>query len=77
MLNFDSVWARLPCCILKGLQKRDFLDINLTTTFGVCNFKNTSTMRVIFVLKCSTFYLHLKNAEKKSEFFFPFRYNCI
>ena len=49
MLNFDSVWARLPCCFSKGLQKWDFLDIYLTTAFRVCNFKNTSAMRVIFV----------------------------
>ena len=32
-------------------MKRDFLDIYLTTVFGVGKFKNTSAMRVIFFLK--------------------------
>ena len=28
--------------------KQDFLGIDLTTFLGLCNFGNTSTMRVIF-----------------------------
>ena len=31
--------------------RRDFLDVDLTTFFGVTNFRNTSAMRVIFFLK--------------------------
>ena len=75
--DFCSLWAPLPCYSLKGLQKRDFLDIYLTTVFGVCNFKHTSAMRVTFSWKCSKFYLHFKNGENKSEKVFPFRDNCI
>ena len=75
--DFCSLWAPLPCYSLKALQKRDFLDIYLTTVFGVCNFKHTSAMRVTFSWKCSKFYLHFKNGENKSEKVFPFRDNCI
>ena len=28
--DFNSAWARLPCCMSKGLLKLDFLDIYLT-----------------------------------------------
>ena len=31
------------------LQKRDFLDMYLTTVFWVRNFENTSAMRVMFL----------------------------
>ena len=31
----------LPCCLSKGLVKQGFLDIYLTTSFGVHNFGNT------------------------------------
>ena len=47
----NSVSARLPCYLSKRPLKRDFLDIYLTTSFGVPKFKNTSAMRVIFFLK--------------------------
>ena len=43
--------ARLPCYLLKGPLKMDFLDIYLTMFFGENKFKNTSAMRVIFLLK--------------------------
>ena len=46
--DFNRVWAILPCCFSKGLQKWDFLDIYLTTFFRVSNFENTFPMRVIF-----------------------------
>ena len=41
----------LPFYLLKGLLKRDFLDIYLTTSCGVRKFKNTSAMRIILLLK--------------------------
>ena len=46
-----SVWARLSCYLSKCPLKRDFLEIFLTTFFGVRKFKNTSAMRVIYFLK--------------------------
>ena len=66
-LDFNSVWTHVPCCISKGLQKHDFLDIYLTTFFRVRNFQNTSAMRVIFLSKCSYFYQPFKNREQNSE----------
>ena len=59
-----SVYARLPCCLWKDPLKRDFSDIYLITFFEVANFGNTSTMRVIFFLKCSKFNIDFGNAEK-------------
>ena len=50
-VDWNSVWAHLPCCFWKGSLKRDFSNIYLITFFGVRNFRNTSTMRVIFFLK--------------------------
>ena len=76
--DFNRFWARLSCCISKGLQKRNFLDVYLTTVFGIRNFRNTSAMRVIVLWKCSTFYLDSRNTKKKVEkksFFF--RDDCI
>ena len=52
------VWFRiqqcllpLTCCFAKVPMKRDFLEIRLTTFFGVRNFGNTSAMRRMFFLK--------------------------
>ena len=45
---FKCFSGHLPCYLLKGPLRRDFLDIYLTTCFGVRNFKNRSAMRVIF-----------------------------
>ena len=47
----NSVSTHFPCCLSKGLLKRDFLDIYLTTFSGVPNFGNKSAMRVILFLK--------------------------
>ena len=45
--DFNSVSARLPCHLSKGPLKWEFLDIYLSTSFGVRNLKNTLAMRVI------------------------------
>ena len=50
-LHLHSVGACLICCFSKSLQKRDFLDIYLTTVYGVRNSENTSALRVIFFLE--------------------------
>ena len=49
--KFEHIWTRFPSCFSKDPLKRDFLDIDLTTFFGVSNFGNTSAMRFIFFLK--------------------------
>ena len=76
-LDFCSLWGSLPCYSSKGLQKWDFLDIYLTTVFGVCNLKQISAMRVTFFWGCSKFYVHFENGGNKSEIFFSFTDNCI
>ena len=68
--DFNSVWHRLPCPLLKSLLKGDCLDICLTTSFPVCNFIYTSAMRVIFFLKLSKIYSRFQKLRK--EFGKPF-----
>ena len=68
------VWFRFQQCLLhltchfpKGPRKGDFLEIWLTTYFGVHNLGNASAMRRMFFLKSSKFNLAFKNAETNSE----------
>ena len=49
--KFQDIWARFHCGFSKDLPRRDFLDVDLTTFFGVHNFGNTSAMTVIDFLK--------------------------
>ena len=68
---------RLPCYLSKGPIKRDFLDIYLTTFFGVCKFKNTSDMRVIFFLEMIKIQFKFRKCKKKfKKKFFCFRDDC-
>ena len=62
-----SVSTCLPCSLLRGPLKPDFLVIYLTTSLGVCNFRNTSDMRVIFFWSCSKVHVDLENAQENSE----------
>ena len=66
----ESVWPRLPCCISKGRQDREFLDICLTAVFGVRNFQNTSAMRVIFFENAKKFIYICKMQWKILKKFF-------
>ena len=50
--SFDQCLVPLTRCLLKGPLKGYFLEIFLTSLFGVRNMGNTSAMRVIFFLKC-------------------------
>ena len=64
-----SVWAGFPCSLLKGIQKRDFLEIYLTMVFQIRNFENRPAVRIIFFLKIfkilSSFLRCWKKVEKK------------
>ena len=48
-------------------MKRDFLDIYLTTSFGVRKFKNTSAMRVILFLKIFKIKSKFSKCKKKKR----------
>ena len=48
-------------------MKRDFLDIDVTIFFGLCNFGNISAIRVIFFLKLFKVYTRLQKWSKKIE----------
>ena len=75
--DISTFWSHLPCFLWKGPLKRDFVDIYLTTFFGIINFGNTSAMRVIFFWNCWKLYLNFKNAEHNWEKAFLFLHNCI
>ena len=73
----NSVSRGLPCYLSKDPLKRDFLDIYLTTFFGIPNFKKTSTMGVMFVWKIFKIESKFRKCKKISGNIFHFRYNCI
>ena len=64
--DFNSGLAHLPSYLSKGPLKGDFVDIYLTTFFGVGQFKNTSPMRINFFLKM--FKIEFKFRKCKKEF---------
>ena len=51
----------------KGPLKQHFLDIYLTTFFGVLKFKHTSAMRVIFFLKMFKIESKFRKCKKKKK----------
>ena len=50
-----------------GPLKGDFLDIYVTTFFGVPKYKNRVAMRVIFFLKMLKLNLNFENAKKECQ----------
>ena len=70
--NFNSVSACLPCPLLKGPLKWEYLDIYLTTYFEVRKFKYTSAMRVILFSKMSKIESKFRKLKKKWETIFGF-----
>ena len=74
--EFNSVSAHLPCYLWKGPLKQDFLDIYLTTFFGVRKFKNISDMSVMFFWKCSKLNVNLENTKRNSENIFIYQINA-
>ena len=75
--DFNSAWARLPCCLSKGPLKRDFLDIYLTTFSESVISKIQNLGGSSFFKKYLKFNLDFKNAAKNSEKVFCFWDNCI
>ena len=75
--RFQQCFGPFTMLLVEGSSERDFLEIYLTTFFGVRKFKNTSPMRVMFLSKCSKLKINLENAKKNSEKVFRFSDNCI
>ena len=67
--DFNTVSARLSIHLSKDPLKLEFLDILLTTYFGVRKFKNTSAMNVMFFWKYWKFQLNLVNVKKIDRIF--------
>ena len=75
--DFDSAWARIPCCLLKGPPKRDFLEIYLTRFSESLISEIQQLWGSSFFPKCSKFNLDIKNAPKKLKKVFFFYNICI
>ena len=67
----------VTCCFSKSPLKVDFLEICLTTFFGVRNFGSTLAMTLIFFWKCSCVKIVFKIVETNSEKVFCYWDNCI
>ena len=61
--RFQQCFGPFTMLLVEGSSERDFLDIYLTTFFGVRKFKNTSAMRVIFLFKM----LKIESRSRKCE----------
>ena len=75
--RFEHFLGLLTMLLLKGIFQQRFLDIYLTTFFGVCKFGNTFAMSVIFflkVLKISSIFQIFRRKLGKKFFFWD---NCI
>ena len=75
--EFNSVWARLPCCLWKGPMKRVFLDIYLTRFSESVISEIKKLWRSSLDSKCLKFNIDFKKAAKNSENVFCFWDNCI
>ena len=78
------VWFKVQQCLvpftmflIKGSLERTFLDICLTTFFGVRNFGNKAAMRVSFFWKYSKTNRDCQNAATNWGINFCFWDNCI
>ena len=79
VVQISTVFCPVYCYFWKGPLKRDFLDIYLTTFFGVRQFKDVSTVRVIFFWKWLNLNISSENGKEKknSENIFRFLDNCL
>ena len=73
--RFQHYLIPFSICLSKGLLKCNFLDIYLTTFFGIRNLRNTSVMRVILFFKVFKILSTFQNCKKRlrKRFFFFFR----
>ena len=75
--RFQDSLIPFTMLIVEGPLKRDFLDIYLTTFFGIRNFGNTSAMRVTFLVKVFKILSTLQKCRKTLEKAFCFLDNYI
>ena len=75
--DFNSSWARLPCCLLKVPLQRNLLDIYHATFSESVISKMKNLSGSAFAPKCLKFKLDFKNARKNWEKVFCFWDNWI
>ena len=71
--EFNSGWARAPCCLAKGPLKRDFLHIYLFTFSESVISEIQKLWLSSFYSKCSKFNIASQNAAKIEKKFFVLR----
>ena len=62
--DFSSVWDSLKISLQKSVLIQHFLNILVTTSFVVKNFRNTWAIRLNYFPKWSMFYVDFKYAKK-------------
>ena len=65
VIKISTAFGPFSLLLVEYSSERDFLDIYLTTVFGVCKFENWSAMRVIFVLKMFKMESKFRKCKKK------------
>ena len=75
--DFNSGCAHLPLFLSNAIVERDSSDIFLTTSFIICNIRNTNAMRVIFFFNMLNIVSKFRKCRKNWEKFFSFLDNCI
>ena len=75
--RFQEYSGQFPMLLVDGSFERGLFRHLSNHVFGVCSFRNTKFMRVIFSSESSRFNLYFKNAAKNSEKVFYFIDNCI
>ena len=76
-IDFTSVWEPSTCWLSKGVLRRCFLEIGLTKSLAVCNFRNKVALEIIFFSKCLKLDVDSRNGTKDLEKVFGFKDNCI
>ena len=75
--RFQQCFGPFTMLLFEGSSETSFLDIYLTTSFGVHKFKNTSAVKVIVFLKMFKIESEFGTSKKNIEHIFRFRDNCI
>ena len=68
--GFRSVWDSLTCWIPKGVLKQELSLIQVTTYFGVNNFREDEALKLIFFSKMRNIFNRFCNCNSNFRLFF-------
>ena len=69
LLSFENCFSPITMVPVEGSSETGFLDIYLTTYFGVCKLENISAMRVIFFLQLFKIKFKFTKTKKIRKYF--------